>query len=155
MVKTVGGVCGRHSSGERWGGTGEKILARGCGVRKRADRTWALEFRGRARGVVVPWLRRGHLWARCQQRNLSGGGAGSGAGRAFWVHWTPGVRQAGVTWGWPFERQPLHPAAWLGPTGLLKAGAVTTILFLSVGRDSDVQGVSLEFLYSSLFAFCR
>ena len=68
-----------------------------------------------------------------------------------------GPRASGrlVSPGLALREAALAPCRLLGPTGLLKAGAVTTILFLSVGRDSDVQGVSLEFLYSSLFAFCR
>lgn len=35
-------------------------------------------------------------------------------------------------WCWPFQKQPVHMAAQLGPAGLLKAGGVTA-LYMGIG----------------------
>lgn len=120
MVKTVGGVCGGHSSGERWGGTGEKILARGCGVRKRADRTWALEFWGRARGVAVALAEKGPPmgevsaeepeWGRGRERRREGLLGPLDPGRpAGWCHLGLALREAA-----------LAPCRLAGPHGFIK-----------------------------------
>lgn len=87
----------------------------------------AISEMGQVRGT---WT--GHLGERCQQRKLRWGRGREQrleGGVVFRCYMSsrpvsPGARH------WPFQRQPVHTAARLGPTGLLKAGGVTA-LYLS------------------------
>lgn len=116
---------GRDTNLSRWG--------------EEEEGTWALVFWGRAPGVVGAVAEKGPPVGEVSAESLSVGAGREGG--AFWVHLTLSVGQAGVTWRLALA---LAHCGRPGPTGLLKAGGVSA-LDLSAGRDSDVQGASLQF----------